>query len=333
MGYYKVYPAMGVILLGPSGLKKTTASDIMVKILNELKLTNIYSEKLTPESLVNAMKEDARGLVYAPEGTVLLSRQRYMEGMIPLITRLMDCPDIWSSETITRNKTTLHNVAISVLLCSTPDWFVENTPEGTFGGGFMARNLLVIQEISPREEALPNPGQTVRRSSLCEELIRISRMSGEMRMSDSCMARYITWYHDHKERYRHPENEVLNAYYQRRPDHVKRVAMCIHVADHRDLELCLECFDRAVNIMDWSDKFIPPMLRQMFKNTTGVEQDLVLRAIMSAGGLIDHASLLRKVQHRMDAKKLKSVIESLIEADQVIDRADRLQHCYVLKRL
>ena len=85
--------------------------------------------------------------------------------------------------------------------------------------------------------------------------------------------------------------------------------------------------------MDWSDKFIPPMLRQMFKNTTGVEQDLVLRAIMSAGGLIDHASLLRKVQHRMDAKKLKSVIESLIEADQVIDRADRLQHCYVLKRL
>src|SRR5580765_4021110 len=124
MGYFNFYPATGVIILGPSGLRKTSAADIIVKMLQELQITPIYSEKLTPEALIDSMKgENATGLIYAPEMAVFLNRQKYNEGLVQLITRFMDCPEEWASGTIMRGKTPLRNVAISVLMCSTPDWF------------------------------------------------------------------------------------------------------------------------------------------------------------------------------------------------------------------
>jgi len=82
MGYYRVFPALGIIILGPSGIKKTSAANIIVDLLSTIGLVKIYSEKVTPEALVDAMKGDAVGLLYAPEMTVFLSKVKYMEGMV-----------------------------------------------------------------------------------------------------------------------------------------------------------------------------------------------------------------------------------------------------------
>src|SRR5258707_966526 len=170
MGIYQLFPNLSVIVLGPSGIKKTSAANISLGILQFIDQVKVYSEKLTPEQLVESMKETAQGLVYAPEMAVFLGRQRYMEGIIPLLTRLMDCPTVWSSETIGRGKSTLHDVAISSLMCSTPDWFISNMPEDIFGGGFIARNIMVVQWDSPRDEDIPRAEDPNERNALTYEI-------------------------------------------------------------------------------------------------------------------------------------------------------------------
>jgi hypothetical protein len=332
MGYYKVYPNLGVILLGPSGIKKTTAANIIIDMLQFLELSKIYSEKLTPEQLVEAMKEHAQGLIYAPEMAVFLGRQRYMEGIVPLITRFMDCPDVWSSETIGRGKTTLHDVAISSLMCSTADWFINNTDESVVGGGFIARNILVVQEDSPRSEPIPRPGDPKLRERIIYEISQVHETQGEIAFDRSALDAYQTWYAAHKRVTRNAEHEILATYYQRKPDHAKRVAIAIHLVEHGTLSLCMQCFTRAVEILDWIERFIPGLLRQMFKTSSGHQADLVLQAIRNAGGVIDHSELLRRVQHRLNASEIKPVIGSLKDSGVIAEHVDKLQHVYIIQR-
>ncbi len=332
MGYYKLFPNLGVILLGPSGIKKTSAANIIIEMLTFLELSKIYSEKLTPEQLVEAMKEHAQGIIYAPEMAVFLGRQRYMEGIVPLITRFMDCPDVWSSETIGRGKTTLHDIAISSLMCSTADWFINNTDESVVGGGFIARNILVVQEDSPRTEDIPCPGDPKQRERLIYEISQVHEIQGEISFDPQGRSAYKEWYTFHKRATKNAEHEILATYYQRKPDHAKRIAICLHLVEHRDLSLCLSCFTRAVEILDWVEKFIPALLRQMFKTASGHNADIVLTAIRNAGGVIDHSELLRRVQHRLNGAELRPILGSLKDSNVIDEHIDKLEHVYYIKR-
>jgi len=332
MGYYKLFPNLGVILLGPSGIKKTSAANIIVDMLAFLELSKIYSEKLTPEQLVEAMKEHAQGIIYAPEMAVFLGRQQYMEGIVPLITRFMDCPDVWSSETIGRGKTTLHDIAISSLMCSTADWFINNTDESVVGGGFIARNILVVQEDSPRTEPIPRPGDPKARERLIYEISQTHEIQGEISFDAQGLSAYREWYSLHKRATKAAEHEILATYYQRKPDHAKRIAICLHLAEHANLTLCLSCFTRAVEILDWIERFIPALLKQMFKTSSGHNADVVLTAIRNAGGVIDHSDLLRRIQHRLNGQELKPILSSLKDSGVIDEHVDKLEHVYYIKR-
>ena len=329
MGYYRLYPSLGVIIVGPSGVKKTSAANIIVDILTKLGTVKIYSEKLTPEALIEAMKGDnATGLIYAPEMAVFLSRQRYMEGIVPLITRFMDCPDRWESGTIMRGNHVLKNVAINSLMCTTADWFISNTPEDTFGGGFIARNIMVVQYSSPREEPIPTPGDLTEAEKLAYELAYVHSMAGQITLSRPALSLYRDWYHDLKTVQLPPEHELLSTYYQRKPDHAKRIAICLHLAHHADLEICDDCFHRAVQILEWTESFLPDMLRDMFITSAGKDTQAVLHAIKAAGGVIPHSRLIHKLQYRMDAQRVRSCIGSLKEAGVVRELVNNVSHTY-----
>lgn len=332
MGYYKLFPTLGVFLLGPSGLRKTAAANIMLRIVQAVELTKVYPEKFTPEAIALSVAENGQGLLYAPEMSASLGKQKYLEGLIPLLTRLQDCPDEYVTDTVGRGKVLLKDVAISILMCSTPDWFVSNTPADTFGGGFIARNIMVMQTDTPREEDIPRPPKLELREDIVVRLMELSKsLSGEMQMDAQCRAFHKEWYHEHKERTKNPEHPLLATYYQRKPDHIKRVAMCLHLAERYDLLLSLESFEHARAIMEWIEQFIPPMLQSMFKTSMGETHDYVLQALKHGGGLMKHSDLVRKVQHKMDAQKLRSCLASLKEANMVAEVKNNLQHVYFIR--
>lgn len=331
MGYYRLYPTLGIIILGPSGIKKTSAANIAVDILQKLGLVKIYSEKLTPEALIDAMKgENAVGLIYAPEMAVFLNKQQYNEGLVQLITRFMDCPDMWESGTIGRGKSVIRNIAISSIMCSTPDWFVSSTPSDSFGGGFVARNLLVVQQTSARCEPIPDPGNVGLRDAIGDRLAALHTLEGEIKFDARAYARYSDWYRgQHQDEIRHPAHELLATYHNRKPDHLKRIAICLHMAEHESFELCASCFEMAIELLDWTEQFLPTLLQHMFRSQAGESHDLVLRAIRAKQPM-RHSTLVRLMSHRMNAAELKTVLLSLKEAHIIVERIDNVSHFYEL---
>ena len=329
MGYYKLYPTLGIIILGPSGIKKTSATNIAIDLLQQTGLVKVYSEKLTPEALIDSMRGDeAVGLIYAPEMTVFLNKQKYNEGLVQLITRFMDCPDFWKSETIGRGERVVKNVAISSLMCSTLDWFIRSTPEDSFGGGFIARNLLIVQNASARCEPIPTPGDDSIRSRLVADLAAIHELSGEATLEYAALEHYKDWYNtDHQIQVAKPDHDMLATYYNRKPDHIKRVAICLHVIEHHDLAVCDHCFDRAIRLINWSEQFLPAMLEQMFKSQVGEAAEMILRIVRNAGK-ISHSDLVRRMSYRMNAAELKTHIQSLSEAHLIRPYYTNVGHWY-----
>ncbi len=337
MGYYKLYPAIGIILLGPSGLKKSTAADVMADMLQEWQYCNVYSEKFTPEYLLAEVASNPTGLLFARELSSVLGKQRYMEGIVPQLTRLMD-HKTYVTGTKSGGRVVITDPAPSFIGCTTPDWFVSNTPADTFGGGFVARLIIVAQDDSPRVE--PSPGRDASghligidpslKDKLQLYLGNVLNLSGEVQFTPQAYKCYDEWYRKSKPIWKNPEVPLLATYYQRKHDHVKRVAMCIHLADHQDLLLCHTCFETAVKIMDWIERFIAPVYREMFKTASGVDNELVLKSIRNAGGVISHSHLTRAVQYRMDASRLKVVLQGLKESQVIEERHDKIQHVYLI---
>jgi len=328
MGIYRVYPTLGVVILGPSGIKKTSATNIVVELLQQTEAVKVYSEKLTPEALIDAMKNNAVGLIYAPELTVFINKKQYNEGLIQLITRFMDCPNTWESGTIGRGQTVLHNIAISSLMCSTLDWFVRATPEDSFGGGFIARNLLVVQTTRTRIEPIPKISDPNLRDKLVDHMHELLQYEGQIKFSNSALQHYIDWYRtDHQHDSDNPEHELLATYHNRKPDHVKRLAICLHFSSHGTLELCDECFTTALHLLRWLEQFLPEMLKQLFKSPVGEFNEQVLRHITNHSPM-PHSDLVRKMSGRISAAELRTVVQSLKEANLITEHVDNIGHYY-----
>lgn len=326
----KIYPPLGIILLGPSGIKKTSSSDIMVGMLLDAKVVPIYSEKVTPEALVEGMKKgQAVGLIYAPEMAVFLGKSSYMEGIVPLLTRLMDSPDKWTSTTISRGDTTLVNIALTSLMCSTSDWFVSNTPADMFGGGFIARNLLIHQTISPRIIPIPRARNDDFRQEIINKMLDVHVMLGDMNFDPQAEKCYIDFYSRNK--MEKPEHEMLESYHQRKGSHSIRLAMLLHLATCGTMEICLDCYTRALDILSWTEKFMPSLLKVMFRTESGSETEAVLRMIRAHDGPIPHSVLIRKLQYKMNAGQVKKVVGALKESQDITEHFSKMSHTYQIK--
>lgn len=332
MGNHKLFPPFGVFLLGSSGIKKTSAGDILISLLRESGLTPIYAEKLTPEALIDGMRGgNATGVVYAPEMTVLISKQKYMESIIPLLTRFMDSPDIWNSGTIMRGKAELRDVGITCLMCTTIDWFMKNTPETLFGGGFIARNIMVMEEYSPRIKPLPPAENHQLRRKLLIDLARMYALEGQAHLSSEAREAHIDWYHDNKMQAA-PQTELFETYYSRKPSHLLRIALCLHVGTHFDIEVCEECWLRALRILEFTEEKFQLLGGKMFKSPFGEDQDLILRILEQAGGEITHTQLLRRISYKMGTRSLSVIMANLREMRLVEEFNTAVAHYYKLTK-
>src|SRR5207249_8101004 len=102
-GHYRIFPNLNVILIGPAGkVKKTSAINIALDIVMRAGYEKIVLGQTTPEAfLMNLGSNDpASCLVIGREMAAFFHKAKYMDGIIPLFTDLIDCPNIWSSLTV-----------------------------------------------------------------------------------------------------------------------------------------------------------------------------------------------------------------------------------------
>jgi len=317
-GHYSVYPNLCVVLVAPSGkCRKTSACNISVDLVRSYG-GQIIADKATPEALVEAFreKETACGLLYAPELAVFLGKQKYQEGMIPMLTSLFDAPREWSSLTIGRGELKLQNVALSFLGASTLDWIQTAIPRDAFGGGFMSRLLFVVQEDTPRSFPIPPPPDEKLKQSLRSRLIDLTRSRGEVPFYDgnpTTRAWYEDWYNG-----KHGagnEERQFAGYSERKPDHMIRLAMILAASEVGDSRLMNEHhLKQSLKILDWLELWLPATFEQMSQSNVGEDHARMLKQVRNHGGTLEHSKWLRLNSNKMDSRMFRERIDTMRQA-------------------
>jgi hypothetical protein len=329
-GHYRVYPNHFIILIAPTGrCRKSSAIAIGVKLLRHLDSINILAEKITPEALVEALtskkkiegtriSEDCSGFIHAPELAVFLGKQVYNEGLVALLTGLSDNPDKWEYRTRTKSTVHLQNVNLSLLGASTPDWLYDSIPQSAFGGGFMSRIIFVVQTKTDRVMAFPPPENELTRDYLIEKLRLFADTSTQFTNSPAGEKWYEDWYNDLANTKAHTDDPRLAGYFERKPDHLIRLAMVLAVGKESGPILEEANYTEALNMLDTLEIPMPDAFLTMDEAIVGANARRVLKQLAVAeNAQMGHSRLLQKNYRYMDKKQFKSCMETLHEAGMV----------------
>lgn len=331
-GFFNIYPNYTAILIGPTGkVKKTSAVNIAQKLIKETAVAPLMADKLTPEALVASLKDCGHQFVYAPEMSVLLGRQRYNEGLITMILRLLDCPDHLKVRTLARGEEDVYNVALTWLGGSTLSLLSESTPDEVTSGGFLNRFVLVVENETERCYPEPIKGSKELENRLLSTMRRVHEAEGEMVFSTAAKQFYDQWYRDRSKQLRSNADDITAEVTQRLPDHLIRTAMLIHLAQCYTLTICEECMKSALALMQYTERATPQMVTALNTSASAQDTDYVEGILIRLGGAADHSKALRRASNKMDAARFKRAITTLTEAGRVYEEKRGTLRFYVVR--
>lgn len=312
MGHFNIYPNYCVILIGPTGrVKKTTAADIARDFVHRNVCCPLMSDEPTPEAMASALVASGHQFIYAPEMAVFFGKQRYKEGMISKMLRMLDSPKQFEVETQKRGKETVTNLALTFLGCTTPSLLATSMPEEVTSSGFMNRFILIYEQDTDREFYRPRKGDFSNRLDAVVQ--RFNKLSGVIDFTAEADSWLRDWYSKRKKIVRALTDEVTIEVLERAYGHLLRTAMLIHLAQCDNFNICVSCLESAKGLIDYAEKRVPSIVRTLKQANVAREADYVLDVLTRLGGAADHSTLLRRVGSKMNAQQFKQHVRTLVE--------------------
>lgn len=342
--YYSVFPSQFVILVAKSGAcKKSTAINIGVDILREIDYVNIMPEKATPEALLegmiskrrsgNSIVTDCYAMVYASELGFFLGKQSYNEGMVPMLTDLADCPPQREYKTRSKGAVKLVAPGLTFLGGTTKKGMEDSLPITAFGQGFMSRILFIHKDDTPRINSMIRPPVEERCSVelLKEGLRQIEEVYGAFTVSEDGAEWYDQAYINNKIQRSNDPN--MSGYYERKPDHLIKLAMVMAVSEGKNMILTSDLFERAKFALDQAEQPMPDAFIDREATPSGQNAARLMSLIKNGGGKIVWSKALRSCYRYMNNQEFRRSVDTLVEAKLIEEYKTRSEHVLLMRNL
>lgn len=240
---HRVYPLLNLLLIGPSGIGKSTAlRDIALKNLvyriNEEDRPYIITGKTTKEALHQDLSARPRSIILASELANMFSKEKYNEGMVPYMTDLLDLNPT-RIRTKSGGESIIAKPECAVMGGSTRAWLQEMLPNNAGEGGFLPRFLIVKEDYKFQRIADPRRHMSDKqrlellneRDRVFNEFTRLIRMNeGPLDFADyEASDAYSEWYQTFM-----PDNGALAPFAARAGAHILRLSLLVAVSCKHD---------------------------------------------------------------------------------------------------
>lgn len=323
--FYKLYPAqLMVCLVSRSAIsRKTTAAEMAIKFLRYLpqERVNLFAEKLSPQSLYDAMErsddEPCIGLIYAEELGSFLSKESYAEQLATNICALNNAKDYFKMQ-MRSHELYLHQPCVGMLACTTPTGLAEELPKAAQTAGFLGRLITVFQEGPKCANPLLEPpkGMKKLRRWLAADLARINQLSGPMTFTEDGKEWYRDWYH----RVYVPKSVAEGTGFAGRVhDHLARVAMVFSASRSSVMTVNAAVLESAWAALDQVQALMPHAVAELDTSPLDREVQRFLQLLRARPGKwLEHKRVYKIMYRYVDPDKFKLVVRTAVDSGRVV---------------
>ena len=337
LGGWEVSPSLFVIFVAPPGkARKSTTATYSEQLLSEIPTVERVATSITKEQLLKKLSEigDVSLSIFSSEFALFIQKSGF--DMYDVLTHLFDANRDVSVETIGRGLDFAEKPCVNLLACTTPDWIANNMPETVIGGGFASRVIFVFEEKTRRQKLYYNDGdidyekQEKLKDDLLADLMHIATaFEGDFTINDEAKAfmdnddpKNLGWYQKHQRSIEKAgTNYRLQGYYERKPAHIHKIAMLLHLSQHDDLVLTLPDMLAAIEIMNMLEVKLPRTFENVGKNPFSVDIMRMLDFIR-ARGEVPKREVMAAFYQSADPRRLNELIQGLIDMGEIKLYAD-----------
>jgi hypothetical protein len=263
MGSFNYTPNLYVVLVGPSGNRKTTAMTPAKNIIRALGLP-FSAECVTKEKLVldvaasecvikDMPKEYDKFKVFSPMTCVVTELSEFLGagglGMINFLTTIYD-QDYYDIRTKNKGDSVINGPYLCLLACTTPDWITIYLKQDVISGGFSRRAIFVYE--STKGSPIPIPVLTPTMERGWQELMAHAKkiketVRGPMIWSPDAKAFYENWYCQNFNRPApHP---MLVGYFESKHAQLLKIATLISLSEKLDRVITVDNLQFALDLL------------------------------------------------------------------------------------
>lgn len=342
-GSFKIYPNMYVMLLGSSGVRKSTSIKIVKRLIREAGYDTIAADRTSKEKFLMDLAgetnehdspsgklqgglddfldqnlfagtppDDREIFVMADEANDFFGTNN-ME-FLSVLGSLWDYEGDYLCRYKTGKSFTIKNPTVSILSANTPTNFAAAFPPEILGQGFFSRILLIHGESNGIKIPFPTnpaPHDTAR---IIEDLRGISHNVGGAASlsleSESALSEI------YMEGYR-VDDIRFESYSNRRFTHLLKLCL-IACAARRDSIIRIEDVIYANTILSHAEHCMPRALGEFGKAKNSAVADKVLRVISQHPGVCSPKDIWFHVSSDLeDLSKLAPILQGLAQADKI----------------
>jgi len=320
LGSWECAPNLYVMFVAdPGKARKTTTVNYVEDLLDEIPSITRAPDLITKESLLTtvAKSDDSSMCINAPEfGEFIVKSGVEMYGFL---TNGYDGKKRLSASTISRGLELTEKPCFNLLGATTPVWIASNMPESIIGGGFASRVVFIYEERVRRREIFyddlsdydPKENEELGKK-LIGDLTHISKnLHGDFGLAPEARKFMREWYHETAEDGT-AENYKMHGYYERRPAHVFKVAMCLHVAYSDELVLTLGDIKNAIEILQQIERKLPQTFAAIGKNPYTVDMNRIIEFVAERGK-VTREDIFTRFYHVAEPDKMMSLVNGILQ--------------------
>lgn len=323
------YPNMYILLVGPTGSRKTTAALRAVKTVQEAcKELYVLPAEGSPQGFARALKRRyaetgtcADGLVVSEEYSVLFGGDKYKEALAQWFTQWYDCPSLWERALSGEEFFSFEKPYVSIVGCSNKPW-LKAMPASAITGGFFPRHH-IFDAPGPRHRKAIPLFNTALLADLASALrTNLSCVQPIMRLNDTSIRYLNNWYtNDLAVQEALSSDEQTSAWFSRKQAALMKLACIWQIADGGPAdELCVEWLEQSRGVLDWIDFAVSDVYRSLGTTQEGEPQEAVLAYIESHGGRTSEAIMSRALRNKYRKPTILAAL-AMLESARLLRRS------------
>jgi hypothetical protein len=297
------------IHFGPPSITWQKLADSLSEAIEHMKITNAQGqEEFIPMSCITVPVSELGTFLKIDDTALVDVLVDLWDGQL---TR-------WGHATKTSGTVDIRNPWLNIIACTTPAWLKANFPDHLIGAGLTSRIVFVFGDT--KRSLIPYPDEVITATDyydyekkLKDDLLQISNLQGEYKLSPAARAWGHDWYTKHWTGARpiYMASDRYGGYHSRKQTHIHKLAMVLAAAQSDKLIIEKSYLEEADGILESSEKH----MIKVFESIGMVDEArhvAELASYVKAHTFLTSDHLYKLVQNVMSLKDFEESLKAAI---------------------